>query len=58
MKRKRRRDPKGEGLADDLIGDDPTPSDARRFDEDGMPITKRSTSLPAPSDEPTPRLPK
>jgi hypothetical protein len=31
-------DPEVEGLADDLIGDDPIPDDARRFDERGQAI--------------------
>lgn len=31
-------EPEGEGLADDLVGDDPLPDDARRFDADGMPL--------------------
>jgi hypothetical protein len=30
-------EPKGQGLADDLIGSDPIPDDARRFDPDGYP---------------------
>jgi hypothetical protein len=38
--RERMTDPEGQGLADDLIGDDPIPDDARRFDERGYPIPK------------------
>lgn len=35
-KRKPLTDPEGQGLADDLIGDDPEPADGwRRFNDDG-----------------------
>jgi hypothetical protein len=30
-------EPEGQGLADDLVGSDPLPDDARRFAADGLP---------------------
>lgn len=41
-------DPEGEGLADDLIGSDPSPPDVRRFDEKG----RRLTPAPPPATSP------
>ncbi|MEO8181139.1 MAG: hypothetical protein ABI895_20060 [Deltaproteobacteria bacterium] len=42
MTKERMTDPEGEGLADDLIGDDPIPDDARRFDENGHALPPES----------------
>jgi len=51
MKRERLTDPPGRGLADDMIEDDPSPPDARRFDKDGRRLPGPNTEEPEPDPE-------
>jgi hypothetical protein len=58
MKRERMTDPPGRGLADDMIGDDPSPPDARRFDKNGRRLPAPNAPVPEPAPLPTPELDK